>query len=210
MSERAKLVTIGVIVAALAIVIGAVLIGQKDDDGGGGGDATLAKPEPGSVVERGEQASVRMETSEGDFTIELDTTEWPVTADNFAYLTEEGFYDGLEFHRIVPDFVIQGGDPTGSGSGGPGYTVEETPPADTKYPVGTVAMAKTGAEPAGTAGSQFFIVTGAGGASLTPDYSIAGRVTDGLDVVEAIGRLGGADERPTKRVVIEKATLEKG
>jgi len=210
MSERGKLVTIGVIVVALAIVIGVVVIGRDDGGGSGGGPTALKKPEPGSVVEKGETAKVKMETSEGDFTIDLDTTAWPVTANNFAYLAEEGFFDGLDFHRIVPDFVIQGGDPTGSGSGGPGYTVVETPPAGTKYPVGTVAMAKSGAEPAGTAGSQFFVVTGAGGASLTPDYSIVGSVTEGMDVVEAIGRLGGADEQPTEKVVVEKATLEKG
>ncbi|MCB0829839.1 MAG: peptidylprolyl isomerase, partial [Solirubrobacterales bacterium] len=101
-----------------------------------------------------------METTEGDFTITLDTGNWPITANNFAYLTEEGFFDGLGFHRIVPEFVIQGGDPTGSGTGGPGYSVVETPPRDTKYPIGTVAMAKTAAEAPGTSGSQFFIVTG--------------------------------------------------
>ncbi len=216
MSERGKLVTLGVIGAILAVVVVVVLVGRGGDDDGGGSstpetkDVQLSRPEPGSVVAKGETASVKMETSEGEFTIELDTTTWPLTANSFAYLTEEGFYDGLGFHRIVPDFVIQGGDPTGSGSGGPGYSIVETPPQNTKYPVGTVAMAKTGAEAPGTSGSQFFVVTGAQGASLTPDYAIAGKVTDGLDVVEAIGGLGGAGEKPTKDVVIEKATLEKG
>lgn len=217
MSERGKLVTIGVTLVALAIVVGVVLLGRGDDGDGDGGskapetkNVTLEKPEEGSTVEQGEAASVVMETTEGDFTIELDTENWPITANNFAYLTEEGFYDGLGFHRIVPDFVIQGGDPTGTGTGGPGYSVVETPPADTKYPLGTVAMAKSGAEAPGTAGSQFYIVTGSGGAGLTPDYSIVGKVTEGMDVVDAIGRLGGADEQPTKDVVIEKATLEKG
>jgi cyclophilin family peptidyl-prolyl cis-trans isomerase len=151
-----------------------------------------------------------METSEGSFTIELDTEQAPKTANNFAYLTEEGFYDGLGFHRIVPDFVIQGGDPRGDGTGGPGYKVVERPPAGIEYTPGVVAMAKSGAEKPGTSGSQFFVVTGEGGASLTPDYALVGRVTEGLDVVQAIGRLGGPDERPTKTVVIEKATLEKG
>lgn len=151
-----------------------------------------------------------METTEGDFTIDLDTTTWPVTANSFAYLTEEGFYDGLGFHRIVPDFVIQGGDPNGTGTGGPGYSVVEAPPQNTTYPIGTVAMAKSGADAPGQSGSQFFIVTGAQGATLTPDYAIAGKVNEGMDVVEAIGNLGSADETPTKQVVIEKATLEKG
>ncbi len=216
MSERGKLVTVGVIGAILAIVVIVVLVGRGGDDEAAQTatpvtkDEKLAKPAPGSVVEQGETASVRIETTEGDFTISLDTESWPVTANNFAYLTEDGFYDGLGFHRIVPEFVIQGGDPTGSGSGGPGYSIVETPPQDTKYPIGTVAMAKTGAEAPGTSGSQFFIVTGAQGATLTPDYAVAGKVSEGLDIVTAIGELGSADQTPTRQVVIEKATLERG
>ncbi|OJU95056.1 MAG: hypothetical protein BGO23_07045 [Solirubrobacterales bacterium 67-14] len=175
-------------------------------------DVKLAKPEAGSVVEKGEVAHVKMETTEGDFTIDLDTTDWPVTANSFAYLTEKGFYDGLGFHRIVPDFVIQGGDPTGTGSGGPGYSVVETPPKGTKYPIGTVAMAKTGAEAPGTSGSQFYVVTGTS-SGFDPVYAIVGKVTDGMDVVEKIGRLGDPSSptgAPTKQVVIKKATLEQG
>jgi len=216
MSERGKLVTLGVIGVVLAVVVAVIVIGQGGDDDDGTTatpvtkDVKLTKPDPGSVVAEGETASVKMETTEGDFTIALDTTKWPITANSFAYLTEEKFYDGLGFHRIVPDFVIQGGDPTGTGSGGPGYSLVEKPPANTTYPIGTVAMAKTGAEAPGTSGSQFFIVTGAQGASLTPDYAIAGKVSDGMDVVDAIGNLGSADETPTKQVVITKATLEKG
>jgi len=217
MSQRAKLLTIGIVGAVLAVVVVVVLVGRGGGDDEGGETATpvtknvkLDKPDPGSVVKEGETASVKMETTQGDFTIALDTTNWPITANSFAYLTEEKFYDGLGFHRIVPDFVIQGGDPTGSGSGGPGYSLVETPPQNTKYPIGTVAMAKTGSEAPGTSGSQFFIVTGAQGATLTPDYAIAGKVSEGMDVVTAIGNLGSADETPTKQVVIEKATLEKG
>ena len=216
MSERGKLVTLGVIGAVLAVVVLVVLVGRGGDDDDSSiatpvtKDVKLSRPEPGSVVQPGEKASVKMETTEGDFTISLDTENWPVTANSFAYLTEEKFYDGLGFHRIVPDFVIQGGDPTGTGSGGPGYSVVETPPKSTTYPVGTVAMAKTGAEAPGPSGSQFFIVTGAQGSSLTPDYSIAGTVSEGLEVVKRIGELGSASEQPTKQVVIEKATLEKG
>lgn len=215
MSERGKLITLGIVGVVLAIVVVVVLTTGGDDEDGQTAtpvtkDVKLTKPDPGSVVEEGESASVKLETTEGDFTIKLDTNAWPVTANSFAYLTEEGFYDGLGFHRIVPDFVIQGGDPTGSGSGGPGYSLVETPPKDTTYPVGTVAMAKTGAEAPGASGSQFFVVTGAQGASLTPDYSIAGKVSEGMDVVQAIGGLGSADQTPTRQVVIEKATLERG
>lgn len=216
MSERGKLVTIGVIGAILAIIVVVVLLsGGNSDEAAQTAtpvtkDEKLPKPKPGSVVTQGETASVRMETTEGDFTISLDSENWPITANNFAYLTEEGFFDGLGFHRIVPEFVIQGGDPTGSGSGGPGYSVVETPPRDTKYPIGTVAMAKTSAEAPGTSGSQFFIVTGAQGSTLTPDYAVAGEVSDGLDIVTAIGELGSADQTPTRQVVITKATLEQG
>lgn len=217
MSERGKLVALGVIGAVLAVVVAVVLLTGGEDEVAEPvtpvtKDVQLDKPEPGSVVEKGESARVVMETTEGDFTIELDTKNWPLTANSFAYLTLQGFYDGLGFHRIVPDFVIQGGDPTGSGSGGPGYDLVEKPPAGTTYPVGTVAMAKTGAEAPGTSGSQFFVVTGSQGATLTPDYAIAGTVVEGMDVVEAIGGLGSGDPQgtPTEQVVIEKATLERG
>jgi peptidyl-prolyl cis-trans isomerase B (cyclophilin B) len=102
--------------------------------------------------------------------------------------------------------VIQGGDPTGMGSGGPGYKTHDQVPATAAYVHGVVAMAKTGAEPAGTAGSQFFIVTGAD-AGLTPDYAIVGKVTQGLDVVDKIGKLGDTQERPTANVVISKVRV---
>ncbi|HTU14532.1 MAG TPA: peptidylprolyl isomerase [Solirubrobacterales bacterium] len=215
MKNREKLIGLvvaGVLLAAVVIVI-VVARGGDDDDPG-----TAATPvtkegnldEPGTVVKKGEPATVTMETSEGTFKIALDTERAPITANNFAYLTEEGFYDGLGFHRIVPDFVIQGGDPLGDGTGGPGYKVVEAPPKNLKYDVGVVAMAKSGAEASGTSGSQFYIVTGSGGQSLTPDYALVGKVSEGMDVVEKIGGLGGPDEQPTRDVVIEKATLEKG
>ena len=147
-----------------------------------------------------------MKTSEGTFSFTLDVKNSPNTTASFASLVKKGFYDGLTFHRIVPDFVIQGGDPNGDGTGGPGYTVVDTPPSDAKYTKGVVAMAKTGAEPPGTSGSQFFVVTGAD-AGLPPDYAILGKVTDGLDVVEKIGQLGDASEQPTKKITIDKVTI---
>ena len=106
--------------------------------------------------------------------------------------------------------MIQGGDPNGDGTGGPGYQVVERPPDGLEYRPGVVAMAKSGADAPGTSGSQFFIVTGEGGASLTADYALVGRVAEGFEVVERIGTLGGPDEVPTREVVIEKATLEAG
>jgi cyclophilin family peptidyl-prolyl cis-trans isomerase len=126
---------------------------------------------------------------------------------SFASLVRKQFFDGTSFHRIVPDFVIQGGDPTGTGTGGPGYTVRDVPPKNARYTKGVVAMAKTQAEPPGTAGSQFFVVT-APDAGLPPDYAILGTVTNGLKVVERIGRLGNpVTERPTRRVVVLHMTL---
>ena len=148
-----------------------------------------------------------MKTNEGTFAFALDVKDSPNTTESFLKLVEKGFFDGTIFHRIVPGFVIQGGDPTGKGTGGPGYTTVDVPPSDTKYTKGVVAMAKAGTEPPGTAGSQFFVVTG-DDVQLPPDYALLGNVTSGMDVVEKIGQLGDpATEQPTKRVVIEKATV---
>ena len=149
---------------------------------------------------------VTMKTNCGSFTIRIDQEQSPNTAASFVSLVEGGFYDKTIFHRIVPDFVIQGGDPTGTGTGGPGYSTVDRPPSDAAYRQGVVAMAKTGAEAPGTAGSQFFIVT-AVNAGLPSEYAIIGRVTDGIEVVDAIGQLGGLDELPTQVVEIEKATV---
>jgi cyclophilin family peptidyl-prolyl cis-trans isomerase len=158
-------------------------------------------------------ATVAIQTSCGSFTIALDVAHAPRTASSFAALVKRGFYDRLTFHRIsaAPSgrpFVIQGGDPLGNGLGGPGYSVREKPPATTKYTKYTVAMAKTASEPAGTSGSQFFVVTAAD-AGLPPDYAIVGKVTGGKDVVDRIAKMPTTDsEQPIVPVVIQKATLK--
>jgi cyclophilin family peptidyl-prolyl cis-trans isomerase len=167
-------------------------------------------PKPKMTTKKGERVTAVVETNCGTFDIELATTEAPTIANSVAYLAEEGFYDELTFHRIVPEFVIQGGDPSGTGGGGPGYQVVEAPPKNLKYTIGTVAMAKTETDPSGAAGSQFYIVTGPQGETLPPEYALAGHVTKGLNVVEAIGELGGPEEKPTQPVVIEKMTVERG
>jgi cyclophilin family peptidyl-prolyl cis-trans isomerase len=167
-------------------------------------------PKPKVTTKKGEKVTAIVETNCGTFDIALATTEALTIANSFAYLAEEGFYDELTFHRIVPEFVIQGGDPTGTGSGGPGYEVVQAPPKNLKYTLGTVAMAKTAEAPAGAAGSQFYVVSGPQGETLPPEYALAGKVTKGLDVVERIGELGGPDEKPTQPVVIEKMTIERG
>ena len=146
-------------------------------------------------------------TNYGRFAFRLDVEDSPCVASSFASLVRKRFFDGTIFHRIVPGFVIQGGDPTGTGTGGPGYTVRNVPPRNSLYTEGVVAMAKSPDEPRGTAGSQFFVVT-APDAGLPPDYAILGVVTKGLKVVEKIGRLGNrATEQPTHRVAVLRMTL---
>jgi len=167
-------------------------------------------PKPKMTTKKGEKVTAVVETNCGTFDIALATTEALTIANSFAYMGEEGFYDDLTFHRIVPEFVIQGGDPQGTGEGGPGYEVVQAPPKNLKYTLGTVAMAKTSTAPAGAAGSQFYIVTGPQGETLPPEYALAGKVTKGLDVVEKIGELGTPEEKPTEPVVIEKMTIERG
>jgi cyclophilin family peptidyl-prolyl cis-trans isomerase len=149
------------------------------------------------------------ETSCGDFTVELDLGLAPETTASLVFLARRGFYDDTVFHRIVPGFVIQGGDPTQTGTGGPGYATLDAPPSSARYRRGVVAMAKTALAPAGTAGSQFFVVT-AEDAGLRPEYAIVGRVSEGLEVVERIGELGGRDERPTQPVVVRRVTVVEG
>jgi peptidyl-prolyl cis-trans isomerase B (cyclophilin B) len=167
-----------------------------------GGEKAPAQP-----LAEGKTYDLVFTTNCGPFTVTLDQKTAPKTAASLVALARSGFFDDTIFHRIVPGFVIQGGDPTQTGTGGPGYSTVDVPPADAKYTKGVVAMAKTGAEPPGTSGSQFFVVTGADTA-LAPDYAVVGKVTDGLDVVERIGGLGDASEQPTQPVVIEKVTVE--
>ncbi len=146
------------------------------------------------------------DTSCGTFTVTLDLTAAPATAASLVSLARGGFYDDTIFHRIVPGFVIQGGDPTQTGGGGPGYSTIDKPPATTQYTLGTMAMAKSEAEPPGTAGSQFFIVTGQD-IGLPAEYAVTGKVTTGIATVERIGELGDATERPTMPVVIKTVTV---
>ena len=215
-----------IVSALLATVVGSLLAacGGDDEDtttAAGGSDAECADVEPAEPKQvklkrppldpppAGTVAA--FETSCGTFEVELDTQRAPRTTASFAYLVEEGVYDGTGFHRIAPNFVIQGGDPSGDGTGGPGYFVDEPPPPDLSYTEGTVAMAKTAAEPPGRSGSQFYVVTGPD-AGLPPDYALVGEVVGGEDVISAIEDLGppGGDAPPSKPVIIERVTLEEG
>lgn len=162
---------------------------------------------PKEVLNPELMATAVFKTNCGTFTIELDLERAPKTANSFAFLAEEGFYDNTTFHRVVPGFVIQGGDPQGTGLGGPGYTVDEAPPPNLSYTKGVVAMAKSEVDPPGRSGSQFYIVT-APDAGLPPEYALVGRIYEGFETVEAIEELGGAEEKPSQTVLIEKVTIE--
>jgi peptidyl-prolyl cis-trans isomerase B (cyclophilin B) len=221
----------GLAAVALVLVLGAAACGGSDDESGATtttAPATTGKTaddcrqveqpaarEPGSreapddALDPGGTYKVVMETSCGPFTITLDQKTSPQAAASFVSLARDGYFDGTAFHRIVPGFVIQGGDPSGTGSGGPGYSTVDPPPAATSYTLGTVAMAKAETEPPGTAGSQFFVMT-ADAPTLPPDYAVIGHVTDGLPVVRRIGRLGNTLQQPTQPVVIEHAQVEEG
>jgi cyclophilin family peptidyl-prolyl cis-trans isomerase len=213
------------------IVVGVILLtrGGDDDNGGGdsGDDSTSASkeaggckkveapapkevsfPKPDQTVEQGEEVNAVVETSCGTFTIALDTERAPKTSNSFAFLSEEGFYDDLTFHRVVPGFVIQGGDPEGTGSGGPGYSVDEKPPANIEYTKGVVAMAKSEAEPPGRSGSQFYVVT-APDAGLPAEYALVGEVSEGYDTVERIEKQGVGDGPPKQTILIESVTIER-
>jgi len=162
---------------------------------------------PTGLLDEGTTYRLRIETNCGTFTITLDQASAPNTTASLVALVRDGFFDGIGFHRVAPGFVIQGGDPTGGGAGGPGYSTVDPPPQDALYTRGVVAMAKTPDEAPGTAGSQFFVVTG-GDIGLPPEYAIAGEVTEGMETVLEIDDLGVGDGPPATPVVMEKVTVE--
>jgi peptidyl-prolyl cis-trans isomerase B (cyclophilin B) len=169
---------------------------------------------PRREVRPGVSLKAAVHTSCGTFEIALDARQFPKTVSSFVFLVRKGVYDDTTFHRIVPGFVIQGGDPLGTGTGGPGYSIDEKPPANTRYTSGTVAMAKTQVEPAGRSGSQFFVVT-APDAGLPPNYAVLGKVSSGRDVVKRISSLGDpetgqAGTPPRATVVIREITVRRG
>jgi peptidyl-prolyl cis-trans isomerase B (cyclophilin B) len=216
------------------LVLALAVAGCGDDDGGGedegkaqvrteertGGCKDVPAPEPRqndrerkptAKLDPAKTYDVTFVTSCGDMTIRLDVETSPATSASFVSLARKGFFDDTAFHRIVPGFVIQGGDPTGTGSGGPGYSTRDEPPSDTTYAKGSVAMAKTADEPPGTAGSQFYVVTG-DASQLPPEFAVLGRVVKGLGVAKRIGRLGdpasGEAGTPLQPVVVERTRVD--
>jgi peptidyl-prolyl cis-trans isomerase B (cyclophilin B) len=205
----------GALFVLALLTLGAGCGGDDEPSASGGECESVEAPaprEPGTheapsePLDPGTSYGLVFETSCGTFTVDLDTELAPNTAASLVALVRAGYYDDTIFHRIVPGFVIQGGDPTQTGSGGPGYKTVDAPPTGARYVKGVVAMAKTQVEAAGTSGSQFFVVTG-DDVGLPADYAIVGEVTEGIDTVERIGALGGADERPKQPVVVTSVTV---
>jgi peptidylprolyl isomerase len=166
---------------------------------------------PAMSIDTSKTYTAAMDTSCGTIEIALDAKTYPTSVNNFVFLSQQKFYDGLLFNRVSKDFVIQGGSPDNTTAGGPGYTVVgEVPSTTPAYPVGSLAMAKTGAEPTGTMGSQYFIVTGGQNSSLPAEYAFVGSVTKGLDVAQKIAGFypSSGDGVPTKDVYVNTVTIK--
>jgi peptidyl-prolyl cis-trans isomerase B (cyclophilin B) len=176
------------------------------------GCASVGQPQPKAVrlpkptlrLKPAKTYVATVSTSCGSFQITLDVKDSPKTSASFASLAGKRFYDGTTFHRIVPGFVIQGGDPKGDGSGGPGYKVVEAPPRGVRYTPGVVAMAKTQFEASGTSGSQFFVVTGTK-YQFAPEYALLGKVTSGMATVS---RIAAVDADPQSGAPVSPVRID--
>jgi peptidyl-prolyl cis-trans isomerase B (cyclophilin B) len=157
---------------------------------------------PPQTVTRSDRLIAIVNTNCGRFQIRLDARRAPITVNSFVFLVRSGFYRGLNFYRVVPDFVIQAGDPRGAGTGGSGYSTTEPPPRHFHFHLGAVAMAKTFADPLGWAGSIFFVVAGREGRFIPNEYAILGQVSAGMKTVQRIDALGTESERPRQVVRI--------
>lgn len=224
--KRNAAIAVGVTVGLVAIVAGffAVTGGESEPS-----PKAAAKPSPGGVacdakapkaatdkkpsfdepprmtIDPTRAYSATLETSCGPIEVALDAERTPQTVNSFVFLANEGFYDGLTFHRIANSIdVIQGGDPSGDGTGGPGYALKDELSGKEQYTRGAIAMANSGPD---TAGSQFFIVTGPGAEQLPKDYTVFGTVSGGLDVAKQIQGLPVNGETPTQKVYIDEVTI---
>jgi cyclophilin family peptidyl-prolyl cis-trans isomerase len=159
---------------------------------------------PPMIIDPAKRYGATMVTSKGTMEIALDHLAAPTTVNSFVFLARYHYFDGIMFHRIIPGFVLQGGDPTGTGTGGPGYRFDDELPKPGRYEVGSLAMANAGPH---TNGSQFFVISGPDGVRLPPLYSLFGKVVRGLDVVAAINDVGSASGRPREDVTIESVTI---
>jgi cyclophilin family peptidyl-prolyl cis-trans isomerase len=166
----------------------------------------FAKPPPTSpfCIDPNKSYSAEVRTSKGNFVVTLDAKAAPKTVNNFVVLARYKFFEGIAFHRIIPGFVVQGGDPTTTGGGSPGYRFEDELPKQGAYKIGSVAMANSGPN---TNGSQFFIITGEAGVILPPKYSLFGTVTQGMEIVKAIEAVGTSEGSPTEAVIIQSVSI---
>ncbi|MGI8493231.1 MAG: peptidylprolyl isomerase [Acidimicrobiales bacterium] len=159
---------------------------------------------PPMCIDPARRYSAVMVTSKGTMTIALDPAAAPQAVNSFVFLARYHYFDGIGFHRIIPGFVLQGGDPTGTGRGGPGYNFADELPKPGRYELGSLAMANAGPD---TNGSQFFIISGPQGVRLPPQYSLFGKVVSGLEVVADIDAVGSASGTPKETVTIESVTI---
>ena len=161
---------------------------------------------PPDCLEPGATYEAVVSTNKGEFTIALDPESGPIAANNFVFLARNQYFDATVCHRIIPNFVVQCGDPTATGTGGPGYTIADEPPAPGGYQIGSIAMAKTQAPDSG--GSQFFIITGTDGVALPPEYALFGQVVEGLDTtVAAMASAGTPSGEPAESIEIEQIRI---
>jgi len=218
-STRRRAIGVSVFLIALLVLGVAAVVG-----GGGSGDETKVAADGGTCpqanppqrtyptppplgIDPAKTYTADIKTNKGTMVAQLDPKKALNTVNNFVFLARKQYYDCLNFHRVVPGFVLQGGDPAGDGSGGPGYTFADELPQAGEYKVGTLAMANSGPN---TNGSQFFIISGPQGEVLPPQYSLFGQVTEGLDIVTQIDALGtpSAPNTPSQPVTIESVTIK--
>ncbi len=209
------------ILAAVCFMLVLAACGQAKNEGNGKQSMPMQWAEPPAMsIDENETYTAKLYTTKGTVTMELFAQDAPQTVNNFVFLAKQGFYEGVSFHRIIQDFMIQTGDPLGDGTGGPGYRFEDELPSPHTYEPGIVAMANGGPD---TNGSQFFICTGPSSYSLNehPNYTIFGKVTEGMDVVESIASVPvqmnpKADPNreppsmPTEEVTIQKVEIVEG
>jgi cyclophilin family peptidyl-prolyl cis-trans isomerase len=159
---------------------------------------------PPMCIDPAKRYTAEMVTSKGTIVIALDPIAAPKTVNNYVFLARYHYFEGIVFHRVIPGFVLQGGDPTGTGTGGPGYRFEDELPQPGRYELGSLAMANAGSN---TNGSQFFVISGPDGVRLPPQYSLFGKAISGLDVVATIDQLGSRSGQPKELVTIESVTV---
>lgn len=216
MSDIASKPPIGQFVA-LIILTGILVLGAKSygKHGSSGNNSSTASPSPeatlkatGSTNDMTQKTIAKIETSKGTITLELFPKDAPKTVENFTKLAQKGYYDGVIFHRVIKDFVIQGGDPTGTGTGGESVFGKEFEDEINSHKIipGTLAMANKGPN---TNGSQFFIVTEQAQPSLDGKYTVFGQVTDGMDVVKSIAAVKtDSNDKPVEPVKMTHVTIE--